>query len=475
MSATGSNREVKGLLSACPLAIAAVRLTTTPAPAQTTWKGGSGNWNDSTKWTSGVPTSSTTALIDGGNAVTSPVTLDIGGAQVLNLTIDSDDSLAFNDSTNLTINGTSISNAGSITLNSGGNPTDLILAGNNTVTLSGAGKLILGNSGNNRVYSAGGSGKLANQETIQGGGQLGVGQMAITNSGTINANVPTTLFVSPNSSGVANTGTLEATGDGGVMESINSATLNGVTISTGSTYTEPDNTTLVGTITNNGTEHFTITYQPTDVLLTVVTGAALAANRGQVNRPSLLRYMASGRESELLSFRLPGRGEAGSLLQASRAVRVGGFQGWGVGAVVSGRSLAGLERGSIRVRAEGGWGRTSLAGPGSRAGVGRQSGLSRIGAMVPAGGVPAGRARPLELSAAGSGIPSLPSSINSAATPMPGNGRMAGVMVPRSLEYQVDVLSFVKMGPRRAWRELWRQSENPYAPALASFTCSGIR
>jgi hypothetical protein len=66
-------------------------------------------------------------------------------------------------------------------------------------------------------------------------------------------------------------------------------------------------------------------------------------------------------------------------------------------------------------------------------------------------------------------------SINSTGALMPGNGRASGMMIPRSLEYQLDVFSILRMGPRRAWRELWRQSENPYAPALAYFTCSGIR
>ena len=93
--------------------------------------------------------------------------------------------------------------------------------------------------------------------------------------------------------------------------------------------------------------------------------------------------------------------------------------------------------------------------------------------MVPARGVSAGRAHPLVLSAAASGM--LPNSVNPAGMPLPGNGHVQGMMVPRSIEYQLDVFSIVRMGPRRAWRELWRQSENPYAPALAYFTCSGIR
>ena len=56
-----------------------------------------------------------------------------------------------------------------------------------------------------------------------------------------------------------------------------------------------------------------------------------------------------------------------------------------------------------------------------------------------------------------------------------GNGRASGMMIPRGLEYRVDVFSIVRMGPRRAWRELLRQSGNPNEPALAYFTCSGIR
>ena len=273
-------------------------LVATPAFGQcgTTWVGpaNGGQWSNGSYWSHGVPTASTNVCIDNGNSQHSAVTLDIAGAQADNLAINSDDSLSFNNATSLTINGTSIANAGNITLNSAGNLTDLILAGSNKVTLSGGGTVTLGNNPENRIYSAS-NGTLVNQETIQGAGQIGVNQTTITNSGTIDANVSNTLVVQPGSGGATNTGTLEATNGGtldlrgsytntggiinatgalsvvaldgatisggtlttstgGVIKSLNTAALNGVTISAGSTYTLPNdtNTVLQGTITNNG-------------------------------------------------------------------------------------------------------------------------------------------------------------------------------------------------------------------------------
>src|SRR6266851_9729766 len=74
------------LLAAC--------LSPSLAFAQTdNWKGGTGKWSDSTKWSAGVPSSSSNVLIDNGNGVASSVTIDFNGAQSGNLTIDSDDSL----------------------------------------------------------------------------------------------------------------------------------------------------------------------------------------------------------------------------------------------------------------------------------------------------------------------------------------------------------------------------------------------
>jgi len=131
--------------------------------------GASGNWSNASNWSNGVPNSTTSAVIDNGTAA---VTLDIGGAQVNNLTVDSDDSLSFSNGASLGVNGTSIYNAGKITLNSTGSNTDLVLAGGITHTLSGGGTLTLGNNGTNRIYGSGYNATLNNQETIQGAGRI---------------------------------------------------------------------------------------------------------------------------------------------------------------------------------------------------------------------------------------------------------------------------------------------------------------
>ena len=212
-----------------------------------------------------------------------------------------------------------IDNAGTIALDSGGkNYTNLVISGaGGTVTLSGGGIVSLGNTTLNQIFGATGSETLTNvNNTIEGGGEIGnnnlpYGELTLINQGTIDANLSTPLTIDPNSGGVTSTGTLEATGggtltlygfgggsadpgsttfanaggtilstgagsvvnvtanatitggtlttaSGGVMQNsgfISNATISGVTISAGSTFSEADGsvTTLVGTITNQGT------------------------------------------------------------------------------------------------------------------------------------------------------------------------------------------------------------------------------
>ena len=147
-----------------------------------------------------------------------------------------------------------------------------------------------------------GTGTLVNVDnTIAGAGQLGYGQLGLDNraGGTINANASNALVITANTQGVKNAGLIEAsagglaqvanttvtqtgagtllaTGAGSVLQ-VNSSTvnggtltanaggaigtysgnstLNGVTISAGTTYALADNTLtyLAGTIVNNGT------------------------------------------------------------------------------------------------------------------------------------------------------------------------------------------------------------------------------
>jgi len=312
-----------------PLTLAAAGpLTYTCPSGGTCWiGGGTGNWSSASNWSNGVPTSSTNALIDNNNANmqgVSNVTLDIGGAQTSNLTVDSDDSLSFNNGTNLTVN-TGIANAGKMSINSTGNSTALYIGGSN-VTLSGGGTLTMGNNGNNFILGSAGGNTLTNvNNTIQGAGNIGDGRMALVNqtSGVIDANQPTALVIQT-SNGTTNTGTLEATNGatlvltgasggnftntGGTIRAVGSGstvnlqsgvTITGGTLTTSSgglietpggtgatlsgltnlgTYTVVDSstTTLAGTITNSGTMNVSSGGHTTEVRISgnvTLTGA----------------------------------------------------------------------------------------------------------------------------------------------------------------------------------------------------------
>jgi hypothetical protein len=226
------------------------------------WLGGTGFWSDGTKWSVGVPTSSNSVFIDNGKAGASPVTINFNGAQCANLTIDSDDSLTLVDGTIFTLYGPTISNAGSILLNSAGFGTYFDFGG--AVTLTGAGTLTMSNSSGNYLMgyaqpSPGAS--LTNKSTIQGAGNIGfsggIGSgNSFINQGTVNANQTTPLLINIGSaSTVKNTGALEAT-NGATLELDNGTITNtgGVIhadpASTVSLYTS---TVSGGTLTTSGT------------------------------------------------------------------------------------------------------------------------------------------------------------------------------------------------------------------------------
>jgi hypothetical protein len=70
----------------------------------------------------------------------------------------------------------------------------------------------MSNSTSNFIFGAVSTDILTNQETIQGAGNVGNGQMGLVNSGTINANASSNILINVSSSNFNNTGTIEATG-----------------------------------------------------------------------------------------------------------------------------------------------------------------------------------------------------------------------------------------------------------------------
>jgi hypothetical protein len=276
------------------------------------WKTTTGVWSVGSNWSTGSPpTSSQNAVItDAGGAVS-----EDSSPTIQNLTLGSGDSLVINSHTALTINGSSISNSGSFSIN-GGELTTVLMIGNANTTLSGTGTLTLINSPNNLILGSVGSDKLTNQSTIQGAGNVGDGQMTLANSGTIDANAGSgqNALTIQTSGGTTNTGTLEATNSstlvltganitntGGTIQAVGNgaavnlgsgititggtltstgtgliqtlgletATLSGLTISSGSLVQVNDRAvlSLVGTITNNGTLSMGGGFNTTELLI----------------------------------------------------------------------------------------------------------------------------------------------------------------------------------------------------------------
>lgn len=115
----------------------------------------------------------------------------------------------------------SIHNTGTLQLNSTSSSTELRTT-DATVTLSGGGIVQMGNHANNRILTSG-SGALVNVDnTIQGGGQIGVNILSLTNQGLIVADQSTALIVDPPASPIVNSGTMRAD-SGGTLRLTNGA------------------------------------------------------------------------------------------------------------------------------------------------------------------------------------------------------------------------------------------------------------
>ena len=291
----------------------AVSRPAAPTITNDIWTGGPGDWSNASMWTAGLPNTSDNALIDNGNSKNSPVTLDINAA-INNLAITTGDSLSFNPGTSLTVDGGTISNAGTIAINSASDANALLVLGANT-TLKGSGTMTLSTVLNNggQAYIEGNGFTLTNAgSVIQGDGIIGNGSLAIVNEsgGVIDANsaggsAQVGLYLN-GSGNITNAGLLEATNSGilvisnavnnaggnitangssaavemsnadiqgGTLNTLNGGTIETVpgepttldgstkgalTLSASSTYTGPTNTqtNILGAINNNGNFQF---------------------------------------------------------------------------------------------------------------------------------------------------------------------------------------------------------------------------
>ena len=233
-------------------------------------------------------TNTSTGIIEsmGGNNTIGGALTNVAGGQV-----------KIDNATALTLGtGSSVANAGSITLNSGGATTELIIGASN-VTLSGTGTLTMSNSLGNFIFGAAGTDVLTNQSTIQGSGSIGHGQMGLNNSGTIDANQTTTLTLQITSSSTAtNTGTIEAT-NGATLE-----ILGGTYTNTGGTILNNASTLLLdgnviingGTLSQVGAGHIELSNGTINTALTNTSTGIIETTGGNNTIGGTLTNVAGG-------------------------------------------------------------------------------------------------------------------------------------------------------------------------------------
>ncbi len=212
------------------------------------WNGGTGNWDNTTQWSTGqIPSSTTDVQVDGGKTgVDSVVNVNVDSA-ARNLTIDVGDRLVINGSWVLRPYGTSIINNGSIQFGVG---SIIRIMNPSGVTLSGSGTLNMGNNTTvNRIVGNSSNYRLTNAlgHTIEGAGNIGASGMALTNAGLIDANLNSaTMQVLPSSFGAINTGIMQASNGGTLALGGGFANTGGIIQALDGSTVSMGNTTVTG-------------------------------------------------------------------------------------------------------------------------------------------------------------------------------------------------------------------------------------
>ena len=195
-----------------------------------TWTGGvSDLWNNSSNWSpNAVPNSSSANVFITGqqnNAVQLDISPTIG-----NLTVGAPNRLDMSG-VYFYVTGNSISNSGLINVGSSSGAATLYVDNGSPLSITGTGKITLGNANSYLDGYNGTNNIVLNQSTINGQGYIY--NMSLSNLGTVNADVPggkLYIYDAP----TFNSGKLQATG-GGTLEIYNSSVQSaGGTISTDS-------------------------------------------------------------------------------------------------------------------------------------------------------------------------------------------------------------------------------------------------
>ncbi|MBZ9711559.1 adhesin, partial [Mesorhizobium sp. ESP7-2] len=152
--------------------------------------------------------------------------------------------MTLSDGALLPLSGT-INNTGLISLDAASNETLLQLI-QHGITLQGGGQIVLSDSDWNVISGTSTDVTLTNVDnTISGAGQLGDGLLSLNNQGTIIATGTHALVIDTGANTTVNSGTLEATGSGGL-------TITGTLANSGLIWANGGNITINGQVTGEG-------------------------------------------------------------------------------------------------------------------------------------------------------------------------------------------------------------------------------
>ena len=146
-----------------------------------------------------------------------------------------------------------LSNQGTIQVNSGNSDTRLMIDAG--LTLSGGGLVQLSNNNSNSIFSNGTGVAFTDlNDTIDGAGTFGDGNMTLTigSGGTIDANDGNGLTLNTGTNTIANAGVLQSSGSGGL-----SVTGGGGVSNAGTIWADGDGLYVAGSVTGTGADRIT--------------------------------------------------------------------------------------------------------------------------------------------------------------------------------------------------------------------------
>jgi hypothetical protein len=242
-----------GLIEATAAGVLSVNSTTiNDTTGGTLLAGGANVYLNSATIIGGIVSSTGSAAVIANNGTN----LFNGATQ--SVTIKGEVIVANNEQLNIT--GT-ISNTGTINLQSGGNGTVLEVT-SASLTLNGGGTILLSDNNNNYIYAAAGTDILNNvNNIIEGSGNLGDGALTLVNglAGTISATgTASALVINTGGVAVSNSGLIESVNTGGLLlqnTSIANGTLGLIEAAGGNVYLQSA-TISGGTLSSTGTGSF---------------------------------------------------------------------------------------------------------------------------------------------------------------------------------------------------------------------------